>query len=107
MRIQPTSQLLNLLLMILLNKNNFTSQFLPFLLSFHQIILQLRTLFLDPVRQLSNLHLSTVQYFFQLANLLLIDVHWVAVLAFEVLELDLALGTDLVDLQVFDVLELG
>lgn len=28
-------------------------------------------------------------------------------LAFEVLELDLALGTDLVDLQVFDVLELG
>ncbi len=64
-------------------------------------------MFLDAVRKLRNLHLSAVEDLFQLSDLLLVHVQRVALLSFHVLNFDLTLGSDFIDLQVFDVLKFG
>ena len=57
-----------------LDENDFVPQILSLLLPLHQVVLNLGTLLLHPVRKLPNLHLSPVENFFQLSDFLLVNV---------------------------------
>ena len=93
--------------MICFNKDNLVAEFLPFLFTFHQVILQLRSLLFYSVGQFSDLHFSTIENFFQLSDFLIINVQSIGILSFYVLNFDLALRSNLIYLKVFDAVKLG